>query len=139
MFETGDSERDLVGLVLLENGALVETADPMRPYALLDAECVVVGPVEAFFAELQACSRPATTIRSYGMDLLRWWRFLSGWGLAWGRATRLDARDFARWMQIAPKPARVHWRHRASDEVTPSPAARSERVWLCVTGVNGPP
>ncbi|MFI5681552.1 site-specific integrase [Streptomyces cellulosae] len=66
--------------------------------------------------ELQANSRPATTIRSYGMDLLRWWRFLSGWGVAWDRVSRRDARDFARWMQIASKGSRVHWRHPASGE-----------------------
>ncbi|MFF2165425.1 site-specific integrase [Streptomyces sp. NPDC058175] len=80
--------------------------------------------MSAFFAELQACSRPATTIRSYGMDLLRWWRFLAGWGVAWDRATRRDARDFARWMQIAPKPVRAHWRHRASSEHVPAQAVR---------------
>ncbi|MGY0063643.1 site-specific integrase [Streptomyces sp. LZ34] len=104
MLETGGSGRDLVDFVLPEVGGLVETADPARPYALLDENGAVVAPMEAFFAELQACSRLATTIRSYGMDLLRWWRFLSGWGVAWERATRVDARDFARWMRIAPKP-----------------------------------
>jgi hypothetical protein len=45
------------------------------------------------------------------MDLLRWWRFLWGWGIAWDRAVRSDARDFARWMKIANKPAPLHWRH----------------------------
>jgi hypothetical protein len=78
VLETGDSARDLVGFVPPQTGALIQTADPARPYALLDPEGVVVAPVAAFFAELQACSRPATTIRSYGMDLLRWWRFLAG-------------------------------------------------------------
>jgi hypothetical protein len=29
-----------------------------------------------FFAELAACERPTTTQPSYGMDLLRWFRFL---------------------------------------------------------------
>lgn len=41
-------------------------------------------------------------------------RFLAGWGLAWDRVTRVDSRDFARWMQVAPKPVRVHWRRRTS-------------------------
>jgi hypothetical protein len=50
------------------------------------------------------------------MVLLRWWRFLSGWGVAWDRVSRRDVRDFASWMQTAPKVSRVHWRHRASDE-----------------------
>ncbi|MFE9468953.1 integrase [Streptomyces virginiae] len=96
MLETGDPARDLDGFVLPGTGALVEIANPAQPYVLLDAAGTVVEPVAAFFAELQACSRPASTIRTYGMDLLRWWRFLDGWGLAWHRATRLEGRDFAR-------------------------------------------
>ncbi|MEU9446097.1 site-specific integrase [Streptomyces sp. NPDC048304] len=94
-----------------------------RRYAHRDAEGAIVTPVEAFFAELQAKSRRATTIRSYGMDLLRWWRFLSGWGVAWDRLSRRDARDFTRWVQIAPKVSRVHWRRRASGE-GPKPMTR---------------
>ncbi|MGW7106494.1 site-specific integrase [Streptomyces xanthophaeus] len=74
---------------------------------LLDARGVVVEPVSAFFAALQACSRPPSTIRSYGMDLLWWWRFLDAVGVEWHRATRLEPRDFARWMAIAPKPGRT--------------------------------
>ncbi|MEW1824155.1 tyrosine-type recombinase/integrase [Streptomyces sp. NPDC088196] len=124
MLETDDAARDLAGFVLPETGALIETTDPLRPCVLLDREGAIVAPVEAFFAELQANSRPATTIRSYGMDLLRWWRFLSGWGVAWDRASRRDARDFARWMQIAPKASRVHWRHRASGERPLEPVTR---------------
>ncbi|MFG2732165.1 tyrosine-type recombinase/integrase [Streptomyces canus] len=93
----------------------------------------------AFFAELQACSRPATTIRSYGMDLLRWWRFLAGWEVDWDRATRQHARDFARWMQVAPKPAPVHWRYRGADGLSPAPAARKAAgVPNAVTGRPGP-
>ena len=38
----------------------------------------------AFFAELAACGRPATTQRSYGMDLLRWFRFLWAVGVELG-------------------------------------------------------
>ena len=32
-------------------------------------------------------------------------------GVAWDRATRVEAREFARWLQLAGKPARPHWRH----------------------------
>ncbi|MEC4575790.1 site-specific integrase [Streptomyces virginiae] len=108
MLGTGGSARDLVSFVLPESGELARSTDQARPYVLLDAAGAVAEPVERFFAELQACGRPPATVRSYGMDLLRWWRFLDGWGLAWDRVTRVDARDFARWMQVAPKPVRVH-------------------------------
>ncbi len=69
----------------------------------------------AFFAELAACGRPATTQRSYGMDLLRWFRFLWALGVGWDQATRVEARDFCRWLQVAVKPTRPHWRHPDGD------------------------
>ena len=65
----------------------------------------------AFFAELAACGRPATTQRSYGMDLLRWFRFLWAIGVGWDQATRVEARDFCRWLQVTVKPSRPHWRY----------------------------
>src|SRR6266516_945415 len=71
----------------------------------------VVAPAGAFFGELAACGRPAATHRSYGMDLLRWWRFLWAVEVSWDRATRAEARDFLCWVQLADKPARPHWRY----------------------------
>ena len=65
----------------------------------------MVVPVAGFFAELAACGRPAPTQRSYGMDLLRWFRFLWAIGVGWDQATRVEARDFCRWLQVAVKPA----------------------------------
>ncbi|HUN32523.1 MAG TPA: site-specific integrase, partial [Trebonia sp.] len=47
------------------------------------------------------------TIRSYGLDLLRWFRFLWAAGVGWKMATRAEARDFCRWMAVAGKPARA--------------------------------
>src|ERR1039457_3931941 len=40
------------------------------------------------------------------MDLLRWWRFLHAAGVGWDRVTRVEARDFCRWLQVSGKPAR---------------------------------
>jgi hypothetical protein len=54
-----------------------------------------------YFAELTGCGRPATTQRSYGMDLLRWFRFLWALGVAWDQATRVEARDF--WSLVADR------------------------------------
>lgn len=55
-------------------GRLLRTGDPWGPYRLLgpDGECVA--PAMEFLADLQAAGGPAATLRSYGMDLLRWWR-----------------------------------------------------------------
>ena len=65
-----------------------------------------------YFSHLQAAGRPETTVRSYGMDLLRWFRFVWAAGVGWDRAARADARDFCRWLQVAGKPVRPHWRAR---------------------------
>src|ERR1039458_2809523 len=46
-----------------------------------------------------------------GMDLLRWFRFLrAGTGVARDQATRVEARDFCRWLQVTGKQPRPHWR-----------------------------
>lgn len=120
-------ERDLASLVLPEVGRLAETDDPWEPYRLLDPSGELVGSVAVYFADLQAASKPATTIRSFGMDLLRWYRFLWVLEIEWNRATRAEARDFMRWMQIADKPTRVHWRHRGKETAGIAPAAKSAR------------
>jgi len=44
------------------------------------------------------------------MDLLRWFRFMSAVGMGWAEATRVEARDFCRWLMVADKPVRPHWR-----------------------------
>jgi hypothetical protein len=57
------------------------------------------------------------------MALLRWFRFLGAVGVRWDQATRVEARDFARWVQVAAKPVRAHWRQRdESAQSRPLPA-----------------
>jgi integrase len=107
-----DVPRELSGLGVPQRGSLVATGDLFEPFRLVDGDGVVVAPVAAYFAELTACGRPATTQRSYGMDLLRWFRFLWAIGVGWDQATRVEARDFCRWLQVTVKPSRPHWRRR---------------------------
>lgn len=102
----GLGDRDLAALSVPRVGRLVETGEPTSPYVLLDATGAVVGPVSEFFRELLAVGRPAATLRSYGMDLLRWWRFLHAVDVSWEQATRIDARDFSCWIQMTSKPRR---------------------------------
>jgi hypothetical protein len=101
----GEDERDLAALVVSRVGKLHETGDPWEPYQLHDAEGAVVGPVTAFLSELQAASRPSATQYSYANDLLRWFRFCWAVGVPWDQATRIEARDFSRWIQISDKTA----------------------------------
>ena len=70
-------ERDLSTLVVPRIGCVVATADPLEPYRLLDADGAAVTAVASFLRELLAASRAPLTLRSYAMDLLRWWRFLA--------------------------------------------------------------
>ena len=111
----GEQPRDLTVLVVPGRGGLEATGDLFQPYRLVDGHGAVVAPAAVYFAELTACGRPASTQRSYGMDLLRWFRFLWALGVAWDQATRVEARDFCRWLQIADKPPRPHWRRPEGD------------------------
>ena len=127
--------RDLAAVVVAQVGRLVATSDPWERYQLVDADGVLVDAVAVWFRDLQAAGRSAATTRSYGMDLLRWFRFLWAVGVSWDRATRTVARDFARWLQVVGKPVRPHWRlgdtARAETVVGPSagkPYAASVRA-----------
>jgi site-specific recombinase XerC len=119
VIESDEPLRDLSALVVPLHGALQESTDPFERYRLLDASGQVVAPVAAYLGDLQARGLPETTQRSYAMALLRWFRFLSAIEVPWGQATRVEARDFSRWVQIAAKPVRPHWRHR--DEAAERP------------------
>jgi site-specific recombinase XerD len=109
---TGDDEpsRDLAALAVPQDGRMVATGDRYEPYRLVDADGVAEAGAAAFFRDLLAAGRSESTVRSYGMDLLRWFRFLRAAGVRWDRATRAEARDFSRWLQVAGKQARPHWR-----------------------------
>jgi site-specific recombinase XerD len=98
-------------MVIPQVGRLVATGDPWMPYRLVDDNGASVQAVSAWFAELLALGRAEATLRSYGLDLLRWFRFCWAVGLCWDRARRADARDFSRWLLLADKPLRSHWRH----------------------------
>jgi site-specific recombinase XerD len=95
---------DVAGLVVPLAGGLRETADPWEPFRLTDEAGKSVVPVAVYLKDVQACGRSDATLRSYGMDLLRWFRFCWAAGLEWDQATRAEARDFCRWLRIAGKP-----------------------------------
>ena len=105
-----ETSRDLSALVVPQAGRVVATDDAWEPYRLVDADGIAVESVAAYLRDLQAAGRSAATARSYGLDLLRWFRFLWAVEVGWDRATRVEARDFCRWLQIAGKPTRPHWR-----------------------------
>jgi hypothetical protein len=97
-------ERDLVTLAVPRIGCVAATDDPLEPYRLIDADGAVVAPVASFLRELLAASRAPLTLRSYAMDLLRWWRFLAAADVRWEQATPVEGRDFSLWIRQASKP-----------------------------------
>ncbi|MEU6197072.1 site-specific integrase [Streptomyces sp. NPDC047061] len=132
----GREPRDLAVLTVPMVGSMEETGDPWEPYRLLDPGGAVIVSVTEFLKDLQAIGRPETTQRSYVLALLRWFRFLWAAKVEWDQATRVEARDFCRWMQIADKPDRVHWRHRGQ-EATASVAPVGDRVPGATNPVTG--
>jgi hypothetical protein len=106
------SRNDLARTAAPLVGRVAATGDPAEPYQLLGPDGLSLDCVSAFFFDLQAAGRSDATLRSYAMDLLRWFRFLWALGVPWDRATREDARDFSRSLLVAGKPVRPHWRRR---------------------------
>ena len=64
-------------------GSLVATVSKWEPYRLLGSADQPVGAVASFFGDLLAAGRSEVTVRSYGMDLPRWFRFLWAVEVAW--------------------------------------------------------
>jgi hypothetical protein len=128
----GDGEstfRDLGSLVVPAAGALVETGDPWEPYWLSDPAGVRIGPVSEYLRDLQAAGRPATTQRSYSFALLRWFRFSWAVGVPWDQATRTEARDFCRRLQLPARPGLpLDAAGPAAGKYAPSTAAHCETV-----------
>ena len=138
MIGDGDPERDLAALVVPQSGRLEATGNRYEPYRLIDPDGAVVQAVTDYFRDLLAAGRTESTLRSYGLALLRWFRFCwSDSGVAWDRAARADARDFSRWLQVAGRRPRPHWRTTlagpsapagAGEAYAPSVRAHSETV-----------
>lgn len=89
-------------VVVARVGSLQETADHWEPCRVVAPDGTTVVAVAAFLADLQAAGRSVATLRSYALDLLRWFRFLWALGLPWEGAGRVEARDFSRWLQLRP-------------------------------------
>jgi site-specific recombinase XerD len=86
------------------------TGNRYEPFQDLDPDGTAVAGAAQFFRDLLAAGKSESTVRSYGNDLLRWLRFCWAVRVDWDRATRTEARDFSRWMQVAGKQPRPHWR-----------------------------
>lgn len=92
-------ERDVAGLVVPMVGSVASHGSAPGT-VLLDATGEPVKEVSDFFATMLASGSSSSSLRSYGMALLRWWRFLAAVDVPWQRAGRVEARDFVLWMRL---------------------------------------
>ena len=83
----------------------------------------IVGPVSVFLRDLLASGKSESTLRSYAVDLLRWWRFLDAVGVGWDQASRAEARDFSCWIQLTAKQRLQTSRPRAARLSSRAPGA----------------
>ncbi len=119
-------ERDLSTLVVPRAGAVDASEDLWEPVRMVDGAGDPVTAVAAFLKDLQASGRSVSTQRSYGMDLLRWFRFLWAVEVPWDQATRVEARDFCRWLAFADKTSRAPAGGRSMNNV-PNPVTGKSR------------
>ena len=104
MIESDEEQgRDLSRLVVSRAGRLVATGDAHEPYRVVGPGGEIVEPVSVFLRDLLASGKSESTLRSYSVDLLRWWRFLDAVDVGWDRASRAEARDFSCWIQLTAK------------------------------------
>jgi integrase/recombinase XerC len=116
-------QRDVAGLVVPWTGSVRPTGDPLLPWIVVDEVGEPVEPVSDFLRNLLACGNSPASCRSYGYDLLRWFRFLTAVGICWQRAQRTEVRDFVLWLRTSHNPARDRRRPDA-----PSPGSVNART-----------
>ena len=133
-----DCDRAPGVLVIRREGRVERTGSPWEPFRLVDPDGGVVRAAGEYLRDLQAAGRAEATQRSYAHDLLRWFRFLWAVGVPWDQATRAEARDFCRWVQIAAKPVVTHWRHAGEGLAAAASPAAVVSVPNPVTGKAAP-
>ncbi|GCB52742.1 site-specific integrase [Streptomyces sp. NL15-2K] len=105
MHEVGQL-RDVTMLAVPKVGRVQETGSVSLPYRLLDRDGGEVAAVSEFLLDMLANDDSPASLRSYAYELLAWFRFLWAVEVPWDRASRVEARDFALWLQTVKKPPR---------------------------------
>ncbi|MEU3497571.1 tyrosine-type recombinase/integrase [Kitasatospora cineracea] len=111
MTETGEfsgAYRDLMdGRVDLPRvGAVVAGSVPSLPYVVVDAASREIEPVSSYLRDLLLGDVSPLTCRSYGHDLLRWFRLLWAVDAGWEQATEAEVSALVGWLRTARNPQR---------------------------------
>jgi integrase len=99
MLLEGKTEPERVGEVLADSGGAV-------PFVVVDEAGRPIESFSSFLSELIIGDASPLTCKSYGHDLLRWWRLLRYLEVAWDRATRSEVEVLVGWLRVAVNPQR---------------------------------
>jgi hypothetical protein len=87
-------------------GAVRQSTTGLLPYVVVDETGREIEAFSVFLRDLVLTDMSPLTVRSYGNDLLRWWRVLQLIGLPWDQANRLEVEIMVGWMRSAANPQR---------------------------------
>ncbi|WP_216641971.1 MULTISPECIES: hypothetical protein [Nocardia] len=94
-------------ITLPKVGAVREGVQPSLPYRVVDDAGREIEAFSRFLRDMALTDASPLTGRSYGHDLLRWWRLVRLVEVGWERATRAEVELLVGWMRIARNPQRV--------------------------------
>src|SRR5215472_2392879 len=108
-----DLRRQLMeGLADLDRvGSVMAAAGKFPPFVVLDPGGAELEPVTRYLRDLALSDMSPLTSRSYGYDLLRWFRVLWALGVDWERAAGSEVDVLVGWMKTARNPQRRRARH----------------------------
>ena len=78
----------------------------LPPFVVVDESGTELEPVTRYLRDLALSDMSPLTCRSYGFDLLRWFRVLWALGVPWEKATQSEADVLVGWMRTAANPQR---------------------------------
>jgi len=85
-------------------GAVVAGGAPLMPYVVVDGAGAGVDAVNRYLRDRMLGDVSPLTCRSYGYDLLRWFRLLWLLEVDWDKATEAEAVVLAGWLRNADNP-----------------------------------
>src|SRR6266536_1467418 len=87
-------------------GAVVAGSTPLMPYVVVDGAGAGVDVVNEYLRDRMLGDVSPLTCRSYGYDLLRWFRLLWLLEVDWDKATEAEAAVMVGWLRNAGNPQR---------------------------------
>jgi hypothetical protein len=91
--------RDVTSLAVPLVGSVRAPGGDSEHYELVfPADAHGARAANAYLSDLADTFARALTLRSYGYDLLRWFRFIAAIGVAFDDAARSDYSDYVRWL-----------------------------------------